>query len=234
MEPITKEQAQQRFTALPPSLQDAVFSLHNTEIVETICGEADLTGEEQSEISRLVGLVLLGFLKIENLAADIEENAFVPLDVSKEISRKLNDRIFSPLRSDIEKMYGIPLDGSGAGPSKSGTVILKPGETAPRKISEIISPEKKTEPKAAVMSAPREIKLPFVSGAIPQPASLPMQDFTPVPPQQKFSPLNLGINIPAKPPEPAAMPPIPEIKMAPQTAPVILQEESEARPLSSS
>jgi len=102
---ITTEQARNRFTTLPPTLQDAVFSEQTAEIIASTIEKFHLSEERAEEIPTLVGWVLLGFLHIEDLPDEIAASAGIPKPLAKEISDSLSNKIFEPLRSALAQFH---------------------------------------------------------------------------------------------------------------------------------
>ncbi len=91
---VTQEQAQKRFSVLPESLQDAIFSDQTSEIVAAVSAENHLGDERADKLSLLVGWVLLGFLHLEDLAHEIQEQLSVPAQTGVAVSNSLTAKIF--------------------------------------------------------------------------------------------------------------------------------------------
>lgn len=131
---ITTEQARQRFTTLPPTLQDAVFSEQTAEIIASTIEKFHLADHRAEDIPTLVGWVLLGFLHLEDLAAEIEMAARVPKPVAKEIADSLTVKIFEPLRGALAQFHA-PVPDAMTGIATSAPVSIKiEGMTAAPKI----------------------------------------------------------------------------------------------------
>lgn len=102
---ITKEQAQNRYALLPPTLQDAVFSEQNTEIISSVGEQYHLSDEKTESIASLVGWILLGFLHLEDLPGEIAVEIDVAPQLAKDIANSLNNKIFAVIKPDIDKTY---------------------------------------------------------------------------------------------------------------------------------
>ena len=133
MLPITTEQARTRFRTLPPTLQDAVFSEQTAEIIASTIEKFHLAEHRAEDIPTLVGWVLLGFLHIEDLAAEIETTARVPKPVAKEIADSLTIKIFEPLRGALAQFHA-PVPDAMTGVATAPTRISIEGMSAAPKI----------------------------------------------------------------------------------------------------
>jgi len=102
---ITKEQAQNRFVLLPPTLQDAVFSEQNAEIISSVGEQYHLPDDKLEGVTSLVGWVLLGFLHIEDLPNEIASDTGIAAQLAKDITSTLNSKIFNLIKSDVDKAY---------------------------------------------------------------------------------------------------------------------------------
>jgi hypothetical protein len=115
---ITKEQAQSRFALLPSTLQDAIFSEQNTEIISSIGEQYHLSDEKMEGVASLVGWVLLGFLHLEDLPGEIAANIGVASQLAKDITSSLTNKIFTVIKPDLDKVYApVPHEKIQEGPA---------------------------------------------------------------------------------------------------------------------
>jgi hypothetical protein len=141
MTTITVQQARKRYQTLKPILQDAIFSVQTAEIIRKVCEQNNLPEEKIPFVAGKVGLVLLGFIHPEELADEIREGAEgIAPQLAKTISDSLANRLFNPLREELEEAYA---------PAPHEEEIA----AAPKIIEEIKMPAKTLE--AMVTKAPQ-------------------------------------------------------------------------------
>ena len=197
---VTLDQAREKFVTLPPLLQDAMFSVENTEIIATLIEESDLSDDQASALPEVIGWVLLGFLNPENLSETLIKQFGVNESVAATIQKSLNDKIFSPLRQQI------------AGINKS--------ENAPRIIAT-------TTPRSVPLAVP--VPPQNLSGAGWSKTKLPPtppQNQSAVGEFERMkSASSPAISVPSSVPIPT---PVPTPTPAPTPAPVMLRQEMPA------
>lgn len=116
MTPITPIQARQRFAKLPSILQDAMFSMQNAEIIDQTTTQNSIPEEKAGKIGDLVGWVLLGFIHAEDMATELQATLGVPSKAADEIARSLENKIFNPLKGELDKIYAPALHKDEAAP----------------------------------------------------------------------------------------------------------------------
>src|SRR5258708_612581 len=100
---IQKDLARQRFTTISPRLQDAMFSIQNAEIIDLIANQNNISEDKVGGIADAVAWVLRGFIHIEDVAKELQDTIGVPAQTATEIVKSLENKIFNPLRSELEK-----------------------------------------------------------------------------------------------------------------------------------
>lgn len=105
MATLTLKQTRMRFATLPPSLQSAIFSVQNSEIIGTIIEQNNVPDDKAEGIPEEIGLVLLGFIHPEELAERISEKTGLPPGTAKAISDSVAARIFKPLGDVLDQSY---------------------------------------------------------------------------------------------------------------------------------
>lgn len=120
---IPRDQVLKRFDILSDRIKDAAFSLTNTETLQRICSEQHLSGDNFSAVSKLVGYVLFGFVSVKDLSKEIGEALGIDQHVADTIASEIDHKIFSPIRTDLEKIYS-PI------PAVGGTPPASRGETS--------------------------------------------------------------------------------------------------------
>lgn len=101
----TPEQVQQRFVTVPAPLQDALFSVENTEIIASLQDQYHVSDEKIGTVASLVGWVLLGFLSKDELADEIAADGELDSVTAKKIAATLTEKIFNPLQAVINAVY---------------------------------------------------------------------------------------------------------------------------------
>lgn len=103
---LTEQQIQKRYYSLPDSIRDVLESEKEIETIRKICRSHHLVDEEKALIvEQLAGLVLLGFVSADDLSREISENIHLNKRHSDDIASEINRKFFSPLKSDLEKIY---------------------------------------------------------------------------------------------------------------------------------
>lgn len=80
----------------------------NNALIKQICQSKYLSDDKIGTVYKLSGYVLMGFLHPEDLAQELKEALQINPEVANPIANTLNDRIFSTLRADIDKIYEPP------------------------------------------------------------------------------------------------------------------------------
>ena len=185
---ITKEQARTRFTLLPPTLQDAVFSVQTAEIISAIGEQYHIPDDKLQTISSLVGWVLLGFLHIEDLPGEIVVSTAVAPQLAKDITDSLTNKIFIAIKPDIEKAYApVPHEESPEAP----TILKNTGPAVATSFTTTPSPTPIKKPTtlsdvgwSRASSAGPGIKLTTLPNTAAQPQTQPPAAIPiPTPPQ---------------------------------------------------
>ncbi len=105
---LTEEQIQKRYDSLPIKLRDISDSENAIEMVRQLCRTHHLDEDRVLIIEQLIGLVILGFISVEELSQEIQENIHLNPRHSAELSQEINRKIFSPIKSELEKVYAPP------------------------------------------------------------------------------------------------------------------------------
>jgi hypothetical protein len=129
---IPKEQALERWEMLTDAVREALASEQNSDIVEQVCVAQHIPAEKIKLVSRVAGYVLMGFLHIEDAANEIKEALGVHPEIAAAIAKALTVKIFTPLRSELEKTYS-PLPRASTKPAVPVLIqeIAPPPSTSP-------------------------------------------------------------------------------------------------------
>lgn len=148
---ISKQQALDRWDILPENLREELVSDVNSNFIWQTCGVEHIPDEKIYTVSRIVGLVLMGFLHPEDMANEMRDALGVDIRIATSIASTINQRVFAPIRTDIDRVYN---------PSTGGTVTPK--------IFEEIHP-----PLAELIPTSMPAPLPVVSPVVSIPMAIP-------------------------------------------------------------
>ncbi len=102
-----------RLEKLPESLESAVNSPSNCEVVKQICRSNHLNDAEKILIvEQITTLVLLGFLTPDEVGGEISREIFIDNVTAKVIADEIKKKVFEPLIDDLKKNYRPIDDGS--------------------------------------------------------------------------------------------------------------------------
>src|SRR3989344_1790818 len=105
MQSIPKEQIIKRHQALSQALQDAIFSEKNSDVIIRACSLRDISEEATFIIGRLTGRVLLGYLRPELFALEIQKETGIDMQKAQLVAHDLDMEIFSAVRLELKKLY---------------------------------------------------------------------------------------------------------------------------------
>lgn len=105
MENIPIEQVTKRFQSLSASLQDAIFSQTATDTLLRICALRDVPSERTAIVGQLTNRVLLGYLRPENFASEIQKEAGIDGVAAAQVAHDIDGEIFSSVRLELKKLY---------------------------------------------------------------------------------------------------------------------------------
>ncbi len=127
---ISKQQLFQRWDVLPDNLREALFSETNADIFWRICQAEHISEEKISIGATIVGDVILGFLHVEDLAKELQLDLNINKEIASVIAREVDRKIFSLIRSDLEKIYSpVALDAVDLRKPENKGEEIKPKET---------------------------------------------------------------------------------------------------------
>ena len=163
-------QLSERWDLLPQSLKDALYSEVGSTLLWTTCEAEHIPESKIRDIARLMGYVLMGFLRPEDMATEIRDSTGIDIRIASSIVGVMNQKIFSLLRPDIDKVFDL----TGA-PRSIMPKILEEVRPAPKAQISVASPPPAKLPVAAVPPAPSTPQQPSstktpLSSMSPQPA----------------------------------------------------------------
>ncbi len=102
---ISREQLTKRFQSLPDTLQDAVFSERTADTIGKTCQLRDVGEDFISTVATLTGRILLGYLRPENFASEIQKETGVEELKAQHVAHDIDTEIFSGVRLELKKLY---------------------------------------------------------------------------------------------------------------------------------
>lgn len=105
MESISQEQIIKRFQLLPDALKDAVFSEKTSDAILKNCVLRDIPKEKISLVGQLATRALLGYLRPESFAFEIQKETGIDALRATQIAHDIDAEIFSEVRLELKKLY---------------------------------------------------------------------------------------------------------------------------------
>lgn len=105
---IKQDQAYERWDTLPDVLRDALYSEPNSDFIWKTCEAEHIPDEKIYGVARIAGYVLMGFLHPEDMAEELKESLSIDPKICASIASAINQRIFAPVRKDIDTVYAPP------------------------------------------------------------------------------------------------------------------------------
>jgi hypothetical protein len=102
---ISQDQAIRRYDTLPKTLKDAIFSDYTNVVILKSAHDNHLNNYQTDDLGIIVGDILMGFIHPNDLEKQLKENLELEPLVVSDIAKEINQKILTPLTSDIEKNY---------------------------------------------------------------------------------------------------------------------------------
>jgi hypothetical protein len=180
---ISITQSRQRFQKISAPLQDAIFSIQTAEIIQQVCQKNNISDDKVPAIGKITGLVLLGFMHPEDMADALSGQMGVSSQVAKAIVGDLTPRLFTPLKTDLDKAYApLPHEGDVVVPK-----IMQ--EIKPPTVAQLVP----TKPATPAAPAPKIISQTFDAASLTVGATpLSFNKDRPVPASKPVAPSTQG------------------------------------------
>ncbi|MDR3581914.1 MAG: hypothetical protein P4L67_01425 [Candidatus Pacebacteria bacterium] len=94
-----------RWDTIPDNLRDALTSSASSDFIWDIATKENVPKEKIRIVAGVAGYVLLGFLHPDDLAQELVKQAAVDPKSATAIQNALRDRIFAPLKQQIDTVY---------------------------------------------------------------------------------------------------------------------------------
>ncbi len=226
---ITHQQILNRYDTIPERLKEAGFSPFNTKIIQQIGEEQHFTDDKVSEISKLVGYILFGFIHPEDLAKEIKIELDIAPEIANAVAQEVDQKIFASIREELEKVYQPPTEEKVLDlRKKSGSPESE--ETGKAKIGSMeITEEEKVEKEVKSLETQTSIKqapTPTIEKPLQTPEALEEEKQKIIPTPEK----NLA-TAPKAPLSEPAITPSSVFGGVNEEAPLIIHKEAEFKPL---
>lgn len=111
MKEIPQEQRLERYDTVPQSLRNALNSEVIDELLQTI-GEVHHLGEERTlKMTKIFGLIILGFIHPQDLQREISSELNIDKRLVDEIAHELQIKILNPLLPEINAAFNYHITG---------------------------------------------------------------------------------------------------------------------------
>jgi len=100
------EQLKKLYEKLPEKLKEAVFSKAIAANISDVSEQNNLEKEKSLKLAKYVGYVFLGILPPDELESVLIKDLAIDNNWSKKISDEIKQIVFSPLKKDLETLYG--------------------------------------------------------------------------------------------------------------------------------
>lgn len=100
-----KLELQKRINTLPENLKKEFLADKNIELVSKICQDYSIPKDKVKYVASVVGEVLLGYTKPEEVASELHDFFEIDLQKSNFIEIELKQKLFDPLKADLAKIY---------------------------------------------------------------------------------------------------------------------------------
>jgi hypothetical protein len=187
MTTISRNKLFDRWDTLPDDLREAIFSEVNSDFLWKTCEAEHIPNGKISDVAKVMGYVLMGFLHPEDIAQELKEGLSLDMQTANSIEAALNKRIFAPLRPDIDKVYAPISKLESPSATVASPKIIQDVSVAPPKPAQSLPAvgwSQMKPPAAAASTPPRPAVLP------PTPISAPIAS-TPKPAPAEPAPMIL-------------------------------------------
>ena len=163
---ITEQQAQKKYNSLPDKIRNILDSENNVVAVGQICRQHHLDDERILIVNQLVALILLGFVSPNDFRQEIINNLHLNYQHSDDIAKEIYEKIFAPIRIEIDKIYSPIAPDTGLKPAEEKVeehiVDLKTFEKPKEEIKKIEKPVEIIETKKLIEAEKLEVPRPPV------------------------------------------------------------------------
>ena len=108
MQKYSKDEMWKIFEVLPPELKRAVFSEETADSLTTIYERNDMTDQQASAISTIVGYVLMRVLSPKQFAQTIASEMGLSQTQATNVAREINQWVFTPIQQFLQTTAPAP------------------------------------------------------------------------------------------------------------------------------
>jgi len=168
-------EAQKRFDSLPENLKKEMLADKNVQLISNLCRDYGLPEEKVKDVALIAGEVFLGYLKPAEIASELHEFFQVDLQKANFIEIELKQKMFDPLKTDLEKIYNPPKAPMETEEEVSPAKIEFAKEAAPLSSisSQPAAPASMPSPKSEPRISPLTMGTAPLKPAIPQTPAAP-------------------------------------------------------------
>ena len=102
----TKEQAWEKFDALPEKVKDVILAPKNLEAIYGIAKENSVL-DKVEVILKYVDLILAGIVPITLLRETLEEELRIDQERARKIAMEIRDKIFMQAKDELRKVHNL-------------------------------------------------------------------------------------------------------------------------------
>ena len=220
MAEFPQEEIKKRYDSLPQSLRELMFSEEKSDVLWEIGEAYHINDAKLSIISRLIGYVILGLVRPEDLQKKIESEAHIDGRIAQSLSEDIEKKILSQSLSDIQALYNQSTpDAPISAKTNQQSGLLSPAFKPQGIPSQTLPPN----------TTPTQTTPPLEPPKPPEKQTTPTPDPKPKSLEEKLAPSTPTPRQPESPKEPLVSPNISDE----QEAPFMLHEEERIEPLAS-
>lgn len=98
---------EKQLSDLPETLQEAITSFETAEVIFQTGKKHKLHVDQIGQLSNEIGLFMMGSTRPSDLTYKISKNLNISTDLSKEIVRELDDKIFKKIKDELQQIRGF-------------------------------------------------------------------------------------------------------------------------------
>lgn len=107
-DPELDKSIQDRFSQLPPVVQDAITSADVQKQLRAVAANHKLHVDQWGKLENEVMLTLLGFDEPGNLEKNLVGQVGVPSEEARDLANDINTIVFEPIRQELERQLAHP------------------------------------------------------------------------------------------------------------------------------
>ncbi len=115
----TQEQLEEKFKDLPDDLKDALVSVENADIIQGVGHKYKLHVDQMGELADETGLVMLGLTRPGQFMDNLTKRLHISTELAKNIVREIDDQIFKPVKTSLQKVRGFEVEGPAPAPDQT-------------------------------------------------------------------------------------------------------------------